>query len=441
MSLTSRSEAYNAETRYLEQKVVIHFPGITPLEITRDNFLISLSTLEETYSASGSTPFGGVTSNELTISLYNEEGIFNPENKSSKYYGLIKKGVMIESFIKPVSEETWDPQGIFYVTDWVTTSSGMTAEVTANDKLYNVFNGATPNFTVFRDISFKDFVTEYFLFFGYTVTVDSSIDIILPYVYLSAYNDNKTFLSALMTSVLADCFCNHKGEITILSKTSKRDVKATFTDNNQIINISVKQSLIDNNDSAVVTCYKGQESAARTLLSVDEVTLTPGLNNLGKYKLNAFPVLRINSIQTTCNDVIKINSFQASDSDIFCEIQSTADTLAKLEITGTILDVIISDIGVAGVFPLKINSKFVQHESVAKQIKEYAEAYVSVNTPTIELSVRGNPLLELGDMIEVDSTHYKIKYTGTIIKASYEYQGHLSCVLTLANASIIQKEV
>lgn len=441
MSLITRREAYNAETRYLEQKIVIHFAGIEPLEITRDNFLITASTLEEAYSTSGSTPFGGVTSNELTISLYNEEGIFNPENRNGKYYGLIKKGVKIESFIKPVDEDTWDPFGVFYVTDWVTSSYGMRAEVTANDKLYNIFNGSTPNFTVFRNIPFAEFITIYFGYFGYSVKVDDTINITLPYIYMSAYNDNKTFLSSLMVSVLADCFCDHSGEITILSKVAKRETTDTFTDDDQIINIAVKQSLITNYDSAVVTCHRGQESAERNLLSADDIILTPGINDIGKYKLSASPVLRINSVKVTSKDIVKINTFNASDSDISCRIQSTSDLAIKLDITGTILEIIINDIGVAGEAPLKVNSKFIQQDTIARQIKEYAEAYVNVNTPTLELTIRGNPQLEIGDMIEVDSTYYKIKYTGTIIKANYEYQGHLSCTLTLANASIITKEV
>ena len=441
MSLTSHMEAYNAETRYLEQKIVIYFTETDPVEMTRDNFLISTSILEDMYSSIGSTPFGGITSNELTISLYNENGIFNPENKSSKYYGLIKKGIKIESFIKPVEEDEWDPFGVFYVTDWVTSSSGMTAEITANDKLYTIFNGPKPELTIFRDVPFAEFIITYFAYFGCTVKIDETIDVVLPYVYMSAYDNNKTFLSSLMTSVLADCFCNHKGEITILSKVAKRDKKDVFTDDNQIINISVKQSIVTNYDSAVVTCYKGQESAEGNLLSADNISLVPGLNNIGKYKLPTSPILRVTSVKATCKDAIKINSFRASDADISCIIQSTSNTTTKLDINGTALEEIIIDIGVAGNSPLSVDSKFVQRETMAQQIKEYAEAYVNTDTPTLELTIRGNPLLELGDMIEVDSNYYRIKYIGTIIKVSYEYQGHLSCVLTLANASIIKKEV
>lgn len=441
MTPIAHNISYNAETRYLEQKIIIYFSGIEPLEITRDNFLIDSSILEEAYSPGDSTPFGNVTSNELSFSLFNEHGLFNPENTASKYYGLIRKGIKVASFIKPVESYEWDSLGVFYVTDWTTNSNNMTVDVTANDILYNVINGDVPNFSVFRNISFKDFIIKYFSYFGCSVIIDDTINIILPYVYMSAYSDNKSFLTALMCSVLADCFCNHKGEITILSKISQRDVKDTFTDNDQIISISIKQSLVTNYDSAVVTCNKGQEGAEQNLLSINNINLVPGLNSLGKFKTSMSPILCVKHVKTVCKDNIKINSFNASDSEISCILQSTSNTVTSLDITGTTLEIIVSTIGTAGEAPLKVDSKFIQQENVANQIKDYAEAYVNVNTPTLELSVRGNPQLEIGDMVEINSTHYKVKYSGTIIKANYEYQGHLSCSLTLANASLIKKEV
>lgn len=440
MTSVTHEISYNSETRYLEQKMIIYFSEVESLEITRDNFLINSSILEEAYSSRDSTPFGNITSNELSFSLFNEQGLFNPENTTSKYYGLIKKGVKVESFIKPVASPIWDPLGVFYITDWTTNSNNMTVDVTANDILYNIINGDIPNFSVLRNISFKDFITMYFSYFGYSVVIDDTIDIILPYVYMSAYNDNKSFLTALMCSVLADCFCNHKGEINILSKISQREAKATFTDNDQIISISIKQSLVTNYDSAVIICNKGQESAAQNLLSINNVNLVPGFNSLYKFKTSISPVLCVQHIKTVCKDSIKINSFNASDSEISCILQSTSDTVTSLDITGTKLETIVSTIGTAGEAPLKIDSKFIQQENVANQVKDYAEAYVNINTPVLELSVRGNPQLELGDMIEIDSTHYKVKYSGIIIKANYEYQGHLSCSLVLANATLIKKE-
>ena len=88
MGVLSTDADYNAESRWLEQKVVIHFSGMTPLEVTKDNLLITTSILEESHSNNGASPFGGVTSNELTMELLNEDSIFSPTNVNSPYYEI-----------------------------------------------------------------------------------------------------------------------------------------------------------------------------------------------------------------------------------------------------------------------------------------------------------------------------------------------------------------
>ena len=147
MALKTTDDNYNASTRYLEQKAIIYFSSSNILEITRDNYLITSSALEEAHSRSGSVPFGGVTSNELSLELLNEGGIFSPTNNKSPYYGLMKKGIKIELFIRPVVESEnedeqyeWDPLGVYYITDWQAKVTGMIATIVANDKLYKAFN-------------------------------------------------------------------------------------------------------------------------------------------------------------------------------------------------------------------------------------------------------------------------------------------------------------
>lgn len=437
MAIMPNREEYNKETRYIEQKIIIYFSGLPPVEITRNDFLVDATILEETYSIGGSS-FWGVTSNELSFSMYNDSGIFNPENTESPYYGLIKKGVRVSTFIKPVESEIWDPVGMFYITDWITDTNNLIVEVTANDRLYYVLNGVTPGMPVFRNISFNDFITTYFSYFGYTVIVDESITTVLPYVYIGD-QDNREFLTALLTSVLADCFCDHEGNITILSKTKKRALTDTFTDNDQIISVSLKQSITTNFDSVVVTCNKGQESIDQNLLSINDLNIVSGLNKLDKFQFSISPVLCVKSLRTSCAEDIKIKSFTANDSTISCELQSSTNATANLDINGTSLEIISSIIGESGNAPMSIESKFIQNEDIANTVKYYAEHYVNVNTPTLELKVRGNPELKLGDMIMVDSSYYKVKYTGTIAKVQYDYQGHLSCALTLINASLIKE--
>lgn len=433
----STDAMYNAESRFLHKKYVIHFSASTTLDVTRDDCLMSSSILEDSYKLSDS-PFGPVTSNELSLTLANIDGIFNPENKEGKYYGLIKKGVKIEAFIRPDEVDEWDPVGVFYVTDWYTSSTGSSAEITANDALYNVINGKVPSFPVFRDIPFSEFMTMYFEHFGLSVHIDDSIDYIIPFAYTSSYTSNKNLLSDMMLSALADCFCDHNGEVAIVSKVGSAAVRAKLTDNDQIISVSIKQSIVTSYDSSSVSYHMGQESQEQSVLSVSNVAVTPGLTKLDALQFSEQPVLGVNSIKLAGKDIVRATNFSATATDFECELQSTANTETQLDVKGTVLKTVVGTAGSLKEAPLKVDSKFIQSKDNAHKISEYIDKYLASTTPTLELKVRGNPRLNLGDLVEIDSTYYKVQAYGIIVSAKYDYVGSLSCVLTLADASGIE---
>ena len=130
----SPDSAYNNRSRRVYYKVDVFFNGRTepPLEITRDNYLISSSLLEE--ATAGDTPFNNVSSNEVSFVLDNPKRIFNPTNMSSPYYNKMHRGVPVSVSIRCSEDDEWSPLGDFYVTDWQATST--TATVVADDVLY-----------------------------------------------------------------------------------------------------------------------------------------------------------------------------------------------------------------------------------------------------------------------------------------------------------------
>lgn len=436
---TSTDLMYNADSRYLHVMYKIYFPAVSALEVTRENYLMSSTGLDELYKASNS-PYGDITSNEITITLYNDSGMFNPSNTDGQYYGLIKNGVRIEAFVRPDEVDEWDKLGTYFVTEWYTSSDGMSAYITANDKLHSVINGSVPSMPVYRKVPVVDFLNDYFGYFNLTVTVDEYLeDVIIPYVYTSEHTDNKAFLTDLMKGINADCFCDHDGNVRILSKVSKRDLRATLTDNDQIISIMIKQSTTTSYDSSTVTYNKCQESAEQTLVEITELPLEPGVNSTGKLTLSKHPVLCIKSLKTVGSSSAKITSFKATAKDFVGSVQSTDVVSVDFSVKGTLLEKVAMTLGESGDAPLEIKSEFIQEEDRARTIKNYADAYISTHTPTLELTIRGNPKLQLGDKVLVSSSKYKIEYTGIIFKASYEYVGSLSAHLTLIDASALEE--
>lgn len=431
-------EMYNAESRFIHCKYVIHFSSSKTLDVTKADYLVSSTNYEEAYKLTDS-PFGEISSNELSLSLFSEDGIFNPENINGPYHGLIKTGIKIESFIRPDEAEEWDPFGVFYVSDWTTDSNNLSVEVVANDILYKVINGAIPSLPVLRNVKASKFLTDYFGFFGLEVKFDHFIDITLPYIYTSGYASNKTFLTDFLKAIMADCFCDHEGNIVITSKIGDRALRSTLKDSDQIINIKIKKSLNNAYDSAVVTLNKCQESAEQSLLEVTNLSLKTGMNTSDVLNMSNGPALSIKSLRTQGTKASTISSFTATASDIACVIQSTADMETNLEVIGTVLETVSTVLGELKDAPLKIESSFIQTDKQAKEILTYTKDYVDANMPTLELVIRGNPRLQLGELIEIDSEHYRVHFKGILVKCNYEYQGNLSCNITLAEATNIKE--
>ena len=212
-----------------------------------------------------------------------------------------------------------------------------------------------------------------------------------------------------------------------------------MTDNDQIISMSIKQTIDTDYDSVNVTCNIGQESSEQALLSISDMSVSIGNNASGKLILNSQPALSIKSIKTEGNNAVTVRSFNASANEFECILRSTAVTNTSLDVFGTVLETVSSNIGKLGDAPLNIDSKYIQDLSKANEILKYAEDYVKASVPTLEVTVRGNPNLQLGDKIVIESDFYKISYTGIIVKAEYKYIGNLSSVLTLIDASALKE--
>ena len=69
---------------------------------------------------------------------------------------------------------------------------------------------------------------------------------------------------------------------------------------------------------------------------------------------------------------------------------------------------------------------------------EASEAGASLDVPVLEVSVRGNPLLEIGDAIHIGCPSKKVDFSGIIMRANYSFNGSLSCTLTLLNLDILK---
>lgn len=443
MALKTTDDNYNASTRYLEQKAIIYFSSSNILEITRDNYLITSSALEEAHSRSGSVPFGGVTSNELSLELLNEGGIFSPTNNKSPYYGLMKKGIKIELFIRPVVESEnedeqyeWDPLGVYYITDWQAKVTGLIATITANDKLYKAFSKDLTALPISRNKTQKEFYEYIFDNLGLQGDIDKTLNTLIRYAYID--RSTKELLSMLNMSALADCFCKHDGTVKVQHLTNIPALRAIITDNDQVLSVKIEQSLDYDYDGVNLVYNLPQESNVQCVLSLKDMIIPKGISKRNNVSLTGTPLLKL------CYSILSgvkahISSIEATPVSVNFSIDNpeieTED--CTVDIYGTLLVNNEITLGKEVENCLVINNLYIQESAYADIVYNHLNAYIRNLLPILELEVRGNPKLELGDVIQVDSDKYNLHYKGLLIRQTFDYDGSLKSTITLLNTSIL----
>jgi hypothetical protein len=433
----STDASYNASSRVIYHRVDIYLDGIsaTPLSVTRDDYVVTTSLLEE--ATSGDTPFDTVSSNEFTLSLLNEESIFTPTNPDSPYYGKMKRGVKIIPFLRTSELDDWGQIGEFYVTDWTASPTSSTATVTADDKLYNIFGQDAVTMPVVSDEAVSDLFTAFFTLFDIAPVIDDTITQTL----LKAFNEmeNKEFLSALSTAFLLSCNYGHDGLIHIRNLRTAQTLRATITDADQVISVDVKLSITSDYDSAFLTYYVPQESAEGSVLSVNEVALVEEDNTL-VYALDNTPLIRFKSVSFNNEELLFVLvSATATSKTITIMISGVAhEVVTSLNVRGIYLEKIAYDLGTQEENSLTVDNPYIQDTQSAVDYKAMMDQFTTGVPPIIQATIKGNPNLQIGDKIRLISTRYGIDFTGLLMRQKFDYNGGLSCDITLLNSALIE---
>lgn len=434
----SPDASYNAASRTIHHKVDIYLdgPSMSPLSVTRDDYMITTSLLEE--ATSGDTPFDTVSSNEFTLNLNNTNSIFTPTNSQSPYYSKMKRGVKVIPYFRASEADDWNQMGIFYVTDWSAAPTSTTAVITADDKLFGIFGQDAVVLPVKSDVLVSQLYIDFFALFGIVPVVDASVTDSLAKAFIE--QGNKDFLSALSTAFFCICNCAHNGAVSIKDLSVPQGLRATITDADQVKTIDVKLSISSSYDSAYLKYYTPQESAEESVLNINEVVLKSTDTSL-TYSLDNGPLIRLKSVSfDNNNDVLfTITSIKATSKAITLIISPVAEgTVTSLNVNGIYLEKISYEIGAQGENPLSVDNVYIQDTQTAINYKDIMDRFTSGVTPVLNATIRGNPNLQIGDKVRLISTRYGIDFTGILMKQQFDYDGGLSCDITLLNATLVE---
>jgi hypothetical protein len=131
-----------------------------------------------------------------------------------------------------------------------------------------------------------------------------------------------------------------------------------------------------------------------------------------------------------------LDSYSSTNLGIAITTTSSVAGRVRLTVTGKSIVFVAQELLDTVGKILSVDNQYIQSTEYAASYKALLDNYVSIENPTLDLTIRGNPEIVVGDTVVVQSNRYAIDYTGIVKRAVYRYDGGLSCNMTLLNAGV-----
>lgn len=439
------SEAYRlaikSDERRIKPKVLIYFNGddLPPDEFDETS-VVEIHLLEES-SAEADNPLGLVSSNELTVSFRNDDRAFTPSNTESPYYGKLRPNVLLKAFlgveIYPGMYE-WIPLGVFRTADWSAPASTVKATVVCYDKLYELGSKEVPMLPVQYETTVGDLFRLLFEALGLTPT-DYSIDPRLKQPVRIGWIPKGKVRDALQVLATAgNCTVNtdRYGRIVVRSNFTTGEAQTILSEDDQLFAVENPQRFLKTFNTVRVNYQLPYLKPETTLLQHDALIVPNGQLTLNEAAFSEGPVAKVNQVRLigAKNTVVESIRYGAWTITISLYNPGPEETI-RLEVLGHSVGLLSSSYTAQdfsavtewGVKELTIDNVLIQDPNTAKS---YAGALLQlVKDPrgTFNLTLRGDPAVELGDVIQLKDVADKVGVVNvTPLRYTLDYDGALS---------------
>ena len=452
LNRTIENSPYDNDVRYIDVEIHIYFDE-EPLVINRDNYLVSFNMLEEL--TNDSEIYGYISSNEFDFELYNENDMFTITNENGPYYGKIDTNVKVEVKIREdISNSEFATLGTYYVTDWVCNQNSNIVSVSCNDKLYTILQSKEIKSDVYENISVSDFFKVIFSNLGlkeneYNIS-NSLNDSFIKYAYILPNEISNTF-TELCVAHLLYLYVDRNDVICVKPVNELSSNIGTLTENNQILECNIEQSLSGTYSVVEVEYGNYEINTDAQLLNVN-TTIATGLNSI---KDDGKSEVIINVDYITINsesDNINVTDFKYNSSNIEVIVNNTSSDSSNVNINviGSILKNTITTkltyedktlINRMGYKAKTVSSVFIDDVNKANEIKDILSKYISNTSPYVNVLIRGNPIIQLGDVLTISSEVDKVNVEIMVTKQELSFNDSLECRLTGIDTSMLKEDL
>lgn len=421
--------ALKSDTRYIKAHLDIYFNDI-PTRL--DNYFMSIDISEQ--NSSGSTPFGNVIYNELTVTLDNIDGSFLLTNPDSPYYNKLIAGIrVIVTYEVEIDSEheifETIAGGTFYTADWTSSSSSSTATLVCYDKLFQYNTERPVSLRPIKNVNIKTAFATLFKAAGIDASeylIDEKLIDLLP-AYWSSGKRFSAELADLALVAGVNVFVDKTNIIRVQGLGDTGNTPIDISDNNIILSTKDEASYTNIYDSIKIEYAKLSKTKSSTVYS-NEITIPNGTQILSGLVLNECPVTDIVSIILIGASTVSVPSYTYDEVGLSVMLVNTgSECKATLVIIGQVLAYdTVSYTRQAEVLTrhnvLELSLPLSQSEEYIKRYATGVLALYGQYASSIELRIRALPMLEINDRITISSSVSKLDniYTITGITTTFE---------------------
>jgi len=447
-------QAFNNDVRCIDVQLKIYFDS-EPLIVTKDNYLISFDLLEELISDT-TKPFGSISSNELDFSLFNENDMFTPTNETGPYFGKIETNTKVELLVREeLSNSDWIKMGTFYVYDWECNQGSSYVNVTCNDKMQQILKIPMPIYMVKQDISVKQFLSGLFENIGLrqdSYNIDNNLDSqMLKYAY-PLYGDLGATLSDLASTQLCYIYMDRNEVLQVKSIKSISNSVTTFSDDNQIVECKVKQTLQQEYSQVKVTYSNKSITSDVEMIELKEQSINDGISEFNNLIIEKGPMFLPAHCVVESTEDAYVSDIEYTPWDISLKVTNTVKKTQNIDLTiygslintdakSYILGSIDQLVNRMGELPIEISGEYMDNEEHAINVKDIMVKYISSPTPMIELNTRGNPGVKIGDVMTIDNATNKVHKDVVVIRQDFKFNDGLECNMLCLDKAIVSRAV
>jgi len=435
--------------------------------------LVFLRLLEEREAGQGSLPGGNVSANEIVVTLSNEDHRFDIDNDTSPLYQLIVANRRVRAWLGAEIGEAveWVPLGVYWAIDWDTPDDVLEAAVIARDRLELLRTSTYQPGAVLQDATLFDLAEAVLIDAGLSAAeyaIDAALQSVqVPWAWLSPMSHREA-LRLIAEASLAVVYADREGCIRIETpalSTPGAEVPGTWyiqgaplpaetaapdglynvgpDDYYPPVRTPSRQDMTANEIIVTTQPLRPAEAASEVYRSSAPIQVPAGQSAAVTVRYQSPPVIdAVVSLDAPAEGLsVTITTEFAWGATVEITNSSAISADATLVVTGKPLSVsggeqvIARDeasISANGVLRYELPANpLVQTLAQAQAIASSLLAASKDPRRDIELNWRGNPALELGDLVSVltDAQHDR-RGAYSIIRQEIEWAGALSARLT-----------